>query len=53
LADDADNEYGMIDKIVRAHQQACGCKRGEPSKEAIGRSSRRIEYQDSLLWWML
>jgi YD repeat-containing protein len=39
LADDADNKYAMIDAtIVRAHQQACGRKGGDPGGEAIGRS---------------
>ncbi|NEO64334.1 MAG: IS5 family transposase [Moorea sp. SIO4G2] len=39
LADDADNEYAMIDStIVRAHQHSAGAKRGDGSTEAIGRS---------------
>ncbi len=47
LANNADNEEAMIDAtIVRAHQQACGRKKGEPDTEAIGRSkgglSRKI-----------
>nr|WP_201782673.1 IS5 family transposase [Calothrix sp. 336/3] len=38
LADDADNEYAMIDStIVRAHQHSAGA-RGDASSEAIGRS---------------
>lgn len=38
LADEADNEYAMIDAtIVRAHQHSAGAK-GEPEAEAIGRS---------------
>ncbi|WP_442940943.1 IS5 family transposase [Nostoc sp.] len=38
LADDADNEYAMIDStIVRAHQHSAGAKGGS-STEAIGRS---------------
>ncbi|WP_438941511.1 IS5 family transposase [Moorena bouillonii] len=38
LADDADNEYAMIDStIVRAHQHSAGAK-GDGSTEAIGRS---------------
>jgi len=39
LAEDADNEYSMIDStIVRAHQHSAGAKGGEPNSEAIGRS---------------
>nr|WP_245894799.1 IS5 family transposase [Nostoc cycadae] len=38
LADDADNEYAMIDStIVRAHQHSAGAKGGR-QREAIGRS---------------
>ena len=45
LADDADNEYAMIDKSDCACPPAqCWGKGGEPDGEAIGRSSRRIEY---------
>jgi hypothetical protein len=48
LAEDADNEYAMIDStIVRAHQHSAGAKGGDASTEAIGRSFRRINYQDS------
>ncbi len=48
LADDADNEYAMIDStIVRAHQHSAGALVGEPEAEAIGRSTRRSEHQDS------
>jgi len=33
LADDADNEYAMIDAtIVRAHQHSAGAKRGAEKK---------------------
>ena len=39
LANDADNEYAMIDStIVRAHQHSAGAKGGDASSEAIGRS---------------
>ncbi|WP_416340579.1 IS5 family transposase [Rivihabitans pingtungensis] len=39
LAQDADNEYAMIDStIVRAHQHSAGAKRGDPDKQALGRS---------------
>ncbi|MFH7025899.1 MAG: IS5 family transposase [Heteroscytonema crispum UTEX LB 1556] len=39
LADDADNEYAMIDStIVRAHQHSAGAKGGSGSTQAIGRS---------------
>ncbi len=38
LAEDADNEYAMIDStIVRAHQHAAGAK-GDNTQECIGRS---------------
>ena len=38
LAQDADNEYAMIDAtIVRAHQHSAGQK-GDPDKQALGRS---------------
>ena len=44
LADDAENEYAMIDAtIVRAHQRACRRKGGEPEAEAIGRSKGGLE----------
>ena len=40
LADDADNEYAMIDTtIVRAHQHSAGAKGGEPEREANVRGS--------------
>jgi len=43
LAEDADNEYTMIDStIVRAHQHSAGALRGEPQPEAIGRSKGRL-----------
>ena len=39
LAEDADNEYAMIDStIVRAHQHSAGAKKSSPDEEAIGRS---------------
>ncbi|WP_446720715.1 IS5 family transposase [Mesorhizobium sp. L-8-3] len=39
LAEDADNEYAMIDLIiVRAHQHSAGAKGGTGNGEAIGRS---------------
>jgi transposase len=39
LAQDADNEYAMIDStIVRAHQHSAGAKGGGAHKQAIGRS---------------
>ena len=39
LAQDADNEYAMIDSIiVRAHQHSAGAKGGDCEAEAIGRS---------------
>jgi transposase len=39
LAEEADNEYAMIDStIVRAHQHSAGAKKSSPDKEAIGRS---------------
>lgn len=39
LADDADNEYAMIDAtIVRAHQHSAGAKAGNQIKKLIGRS---------------
>ncbi|WP_390624571.1 IS5 family transposase [Anthocerotibacter panamensis] len=39
LAEDADNEYAMIDAtMVRAHQHSAGAKGGSPEAEAIGRS---------------
>ncbi len=39
LAEDADNEYAMIDStIVRAHFSQCRGKGGDASSEAIGRS---------------
>lgn len=47
-ADDADNEYAMIDKggcLCPSTQRRC--EGGDASTEAIGRSSRRIKYQDS------
>jgi len=48
LAADADNEYAMIDAtIVRAHKHNAGAKGGGPEQEAIGRSTRWIEYQNS------
>lgn len=47
-ADDADNEYAMIDKGgCPCPSTQRGCKRGDASIEAIGRSSGRIKYQDS------
>ncbi|MGH2416310.1 MAG: IS5 family transposase [Microcystaceae cyanobacterium] len=39
LAEDADNEYAMIDAtIVRAHQHSAGAQKKNPSDQAIGRS---------------
>src|SRR4028118_732479 len=39
LAEEADNEYAMIDStIVRAHQHSAGVKGGDADTEAIGRS---------------
>jgi transposase len=39
LAEDADNEYAMIDStIVRAHQHSAGAKESGAKQEAIGRS---------------
>jgi transposase len=39
LAQDADNEYAMIDAtIVRAHQHSAGAKNSSAEKEDIGRS---------------
>lgn len=39
LAEDADNEYAMIDStVVRAHQHSAGAKGGNQNPEAIGRS---------------
>jgi transposase len=37
LAEDADNEYGMIDStIVRAHQQSAGAQGGMPPQKLLG-----------------
>ena len=45
LAQDADNEWGMIDStIVRAHQYSAGVKKGLPGHRA---QPGRIEHQDS------
>ena len=39
LAEDADNEYAMIDStIVRAHQHSAGAKGSSKKKEGLGRS---------------
>jgi len=39
LAEDADNEYAMIDAtIVRAHQHSAGAKNSSAQQEDIGRS---------------
>jgi hypothetical protein len=39
LAEDADNEYAMIDStIVRAHQHSAGAKKDIIDEQAIGRS---------------
>jgi transposase len=36
LANDADNEYAMIDStIVRAHQHSAGAKGGRPLKKPL------------------
>jgi transposase len=38
LAQDADNEYAMIDStIVRAHQRSAGAKKSSRDEEAVGR----------------
>ncbi len=49
LADDADNEYAMIDStIVRAHQHSAGAKgRMHLQKPLHWSQQRGIEYQDS------
>ncbi len=39
LAEDADNEYAMIDAtIIRAHTRSAGAKNSSPEQEDIGRS---------------
>jgi transposase len=45
LAQDADNEYALIDStIVRAHQHSAGAKKGGLHEEAIGRSRGGLSY---------
>ena len=47
LADDADNEYAMMDAtIVRAHQHRAGAKGGARNRSNWSQQGR-IEYQDS------
>jgi hypothetical protein len=47
LAEDADNEYAMIDAtIVRAHQHSAGAKGGARHRSHWSQQ-RRIEYKDS------
>ena len=47
LAEDADNEYAMIDAtIVRAHQHSAGAKGGKRSRSDWSQQGR-IKYQDS------
>jgi transposase len=39
LAEDADNEYAMIDAtIVRAHQHSAGAKKKEPTTKLLGKA---------------
>ena len=48
LAEDADNEYAMIDStIVRAHQHSAGALRGGTTARSNWSQQRWIKYQDS------
>ncbi len=48
LAEDADNEYAMIDStIVRAHQHSAGAKKKQPRAGSNRPELRRAQYQNT------
>ena len=48
LAQDADNEYAMLDStIVRAHQHSAGASKKKNRRRSDWEKQRRVKYEDS------